>query len=157
MKQAIPFVIVIMATIACSKIKKNQAEEHPLVTSKIDSFHHEFPPTDTIAIYHYLDTIAYRIKDSTQAIQLAHKDATKGAYFFMEFGLIKFPEMDETIHTKLVADQKKLCARYNIWIFSMGCEDSETGRIYTREMKRLLKQQKGIDFDSTFSPAVVTL
>src|SRR5688572_26190566 len=72
-------------------------------------------PGDTMSIYHYLEEIAYKMDDSTKAIQMAKRDADLGAYFIMRFGLIRWPHFDdESIYDKMRSDQKKICLKHNI-------------------------------------------
>lgn len=158
MRPTLILIFLIALISACSKnTTKADVEKNPLSDTSNISFQANWIPRDTMSIYHYMDTIAYYTTDSNRVLQLAKKDADKNVYFFMEFGMRAFPQMDEADYKKGVADQKAICSKYNIWIMDMGCEDSETGRIYTREMKRFLKQKEGIDYDSVFSPLLVTL
>jgi hypothetical protein len=87
----------------------------------------------------YLDHITFCLEDSDKVIQLAKMDAIKGDYTIFIYGLMDQTEPYETIYEK-----------YPISFHCPGCVSSNMGEIYNSEMKKYLKQNEGLDYDSIY-------
>jgi len=84
----------------------------------------------------YMEYISTCLEDTTVAILLAQRDADLGDYTFIIYGLVVSIEPFQEIFQK-----------YPIGFHSPGCESTPAGQAYNKELKKLLLENEGIDYD----------
>src|SRR5687767_1289072 len=85
----------------------------------------------------YFDYIVNCERDTTLLKKLAWLDADNGNYTFIIYGLIGDMQPFENIYKK-----------YPIGFHTAGCDPPEMGEFYNNEVKKLLKLNEGLDYDS---------
>jgi hypothetical protein len=87
----------------------------------------------------YLDYVSYCMEDSATAIQLAKLEGESGNYHFIVYGLMTSDGMEHF---------ENIYKTYPIGFHCPGCDANKYGEIYNRELKKYLKANEGLDFDS---------
>jgi len=87
----------------------------------------------------YLNYITSCVTDTGMIKQLAKFDGEYGNYTFFIYGMMGSSTLDHL---------ENIYENHPIGFYSPGCDENEYGLLYNEEMKRYLKKNEGLDFDS---------